>query len=482
MYYCADSSNMEASESGIIKYPGAASVLSAALSGAPTITGIFEYRKTDGTLIEVACAGTKVYTVAGGVATQIYSGITAGKFFQQVQFGNVLILMNGTDSLLQYDGSTCSAITFVDPQSIWNNAKPKGAGLFRGSIFYFGDPTYPDRVYKPAPGTYDNFDDSNNTVEAFDVEPGGPGGVTGFKALNDDIAVIYKLRSIHLMSGVNPFGSGIDEIQIRDLTRETGCIAPRTIQQIGSTDHIFLAENGLRQISVLLNQNGGIKPELQPTYNIQTSINALNYTGSTIENACAVYYQPTNRYYLAVPTGSNTQNDTLYVYDVMTKTCEPGSWINAACLGIYNRFIYLGGYAGQLYKFGSGNAWGTSAITGFWESFWIMHNGFNYNAYRRLNLYAEGTGATDIVVRWGVLQLDQEIYDQATESVNSGSLWDSATWDSAMWSTGNRAIFSIKNLGRGTAFKLRLTNATTDQQPKIRGIELHWEPFGAARG
>lgn len=476
--------NWEMAENGLIKYPGNIAVLGSALSGTPVITGEYDWNGT-----HILCAGGKVYTVSGSTPTQIYTGHTAGKYYQFTEWDNgsgteILIMCNGYDTPLQYDGSTCTTISFTDDASvIWNNAKPQGAMVFRGSIFYWGDPTKKHRVYKPRPGSYNNFDNTLGTVDAFDVDAGFGGRLTGMKALTADLAVIYKERAIRRMSGVNPFGSTVDPLAIQPITDDFGCIAPRTIVQVG-VEQYFLSEDGLRRLKPIQSY-GDIDP-LQPTYPIQGIIDELNFTSTAIVNACSVFNNVTKQIWLAVPSGSSNNNNLIIVHDVITGGNDPRGTddIAASTLAMVDRKVYSGNYAGQIFKHGDDYNYNGSIIDAQWESKWVAHNALGVRKnYRELHIYAESDGAGSLICQYGTLQRDEERFQSNTQEIASGAnVWDSAIWDSATWGSGGQNIFKIEDLGEGNAIKLRLNNSASNQQVKIRMIEIHYDLLNTSRG
>lgn len=477
------SQNWWMAEYGLIKYAGDASVLTSALSGTPVMTGVYDWK---GNLI--ICGGGAVYTVSGPTASQIYTGATAGKFYQFTPWDNgagteIVIMCNGTDTPLYYDGTTCTTITFTDdPNIIWNNAKPQGCMVFRGSVFYWGDPTHPHRVYKPRPGTHDNFDNTELTVDAFDVDAGFGGVLTGMKALTSDLAVIYKERAIRRMAGVNPFGSEVDPIQIQPMIDEFGCVAPRTIVQVG-IEQYFLSEDGLRKLKPIFSY-GDIDPQ-QPSYPIQDLVDAINYTPSVVAGACAMYHKPTKQIWLSVPTNASTTNNQLLIHDVITGANHPRMIgdTTASVIALFNRKVYHGDYAGQIYKNGDDYGYHGANITAQWESKWIAHDGLGrVKDYRELHVYMEALGAGDVVFQYSVLKRGMEQLNSSTQSATVGNAWDTALWDTAVWDTGIGNVFKIKNLGKGNALKLRFNNVSNSQLVKIRMVEVFYDVLSTSKG
>ena len=492
LQFAHESTNWEMSENGLLKYVGSDNVLTSALSGNPVVTGLYDW---NGVLI--LCGGGKVYTVSGTSATQIYTGHTAGKYYQFSEWSDgsnndILIMCNGHDTPLYYDGTTCTTITFTDPSSIWNNAKPKGAEVFRGRIFYWGDPTYPHRVYTPQPGTHNNFNNSGSDVDSFEVEAGKGGDITGLRAFTDDFLVVYKTNCIRRLEGTSPFGIGSDQFRILHVTDSYGCKAPRTICG-NDLEQYFLAGDGLRKLAPTIGY-GDVQTH-QPTYPIQDIINDLNRdVAGVLDEACAVYDSSNKQVILSVPYQTATTNNRLLHYDITTGGCDPRSvHLPSASPATYGhaasviakskQTIYHGDYAGQIYRHGAANSFDGNINNASWESKWIAHLGIgSLKIYRELWLFAEADADGDIIVQWQILRNDGTLSDQITNSVTSSqSVWDTGVWDTATWASGENKLFKIKNLGKGRALKLKFVNNSTSQRPKIRQVQLFYDVLGTAK-
>jgi hypothetical protein len=362
-----------------------------------------------------------------------------------------------------------------DPQSIWTSATPKGVCVFRNRVFFWDD----HKIYTPKPGTYDDFNNNDNTVDGFYIDRGYGGKITHVKPLTDDSLIIYKERCIRRLSGSAPFGQP-DQFIIRPISDDVGCAAPRSVVQVG-LDHYFWSERGPRGLRTV--QSYGDVEIVQPSYLIPAIVDKVNWT--QVENICSVYSPVDGKVIYCYPTGASTTNSDCLVWDADTQTNEPrGQGISAACLALYNRQVIHGDYAGQLFTHGNINSYDGGDIAAFWKSKYIAHNGIGtLKRYRRLVLFAEGEGNADITVRWSVLQRGAAYTQSGTVSIDStDNAWDSGLWGTAEWSTAEAAVFHLKNLGRGSAFKLELLNTSATQHPVIRQITLEFEVFGTNIG
>jgi len=485
--YAEDSQNWNMSEAGLQGEPGYVAILASAVSGTPVITGEWDFNGT-----HIMCAGTKVYTVDGTTATEIYpaggggSAQTVGAFYQFTEYddgsGNrIVVLCNGVDKPLIYNGTTCVQMSATDPSTIWNDARPSFSWPWRGSLLFGGDPTHPYRIYKPRPGTYNNFDNTLGTVDAFDVDSGFGGKVTGIRDFSNNFLVIYKERAIRRLSGSQPFGATTDPYSLLSLTSAYGCVAPRTL--VGNDlNHFFLSEEGYKALYPTLTY-GDADPS-DPTYKIQDLVNGWNW--SAISNACAVYDKTNKKIWLSVPNGASSTNNKIYHYKLVTKGLDPrgDGDIKAACLAYVNRGVNHGDYGGQIYRHGSVNNYNGTIISRLWTSKIIVHGSLGQlKKYTDLVLFADANAGGDIVVQWQILKIDMFKTGSATQQISDGSnAFDVAKWDQALWATGNQKILRINNLGKGHAIVLKFINASDSQLPKIRMVELWYDTAGNVNG
>lgn len=476
LLYAQDSYNWEMSEKGLLKSPGFDAQITS--PAAAVVTGEFEYNGA--TRKHILCKGTKVYVVSGGTETEVYTGQTAGEYYTCLEWDDgttaILILMNGVDKPLVYNGTTCVQMTATDPDTIWNDARPIAGCVFRGRVFY----TDGEFVWTPRPDTYNNFDDDEGTVDKFPVETGHRGRITALLPFTDDILMIYKERCIRRLSGTSPFGASSDPFTLAPVTDDYGCVAPRTLVQVGM-EHYFLSEQGVRNLKPI-DKYGDIDP-LLPSYPIQDEVVTWNW--DAIEDACAVFYQPDNHYYLAVPLGASSTNNKVYTLDVITGGIDPRNTddIEASTLLVFDRQLHHGDFDGQVFRHGSSNGNDGESMEAIWTSKRLVHfSNRTLKRYQSLTLEAEADGDGDILIEWTIYKRGQGTVETSTGTIQSGDAWDAGLWDSALWSSGEQNTFTIKNLGRGTAIRLRFSNTSATQRPKIRSVDLEVEPLGNVRG
>jgi len=484
LFYADDAQNFQMTPSGLLKFPGFTSILNSALPG--PIDGIFGFR-VSGTWNIVACSAGKIYTISAGTATQIFTGNTGGYGYQAIATNGILLLLNGKDVPVVWTGSgSATQMTVTDPTSIWDDFRPQGCTEFRNRLWFWGDSTRPDQLLTPSPGTYNDFDNSQGTVDGLLIAPGMGGAITGVKALRDDYLVIYKEYATRRLAGSTPFG-GADPFQVYHISDELGCASPGCVSQVGF-DHYFLSQSGLKKLSQVLSTDN--IDAADPTFIIQDAVQLWGFGTSLMPKSVMAFDQINNRLVLNVPgSAASTANDITFDYNVATNTNEPrGGGFNASAIAYINGQVYHGDYSGNIYLHGGINSYNGAVMPAFWRSKYVAHSGIGaLKAYRRLVIYAEAAGypdlSADIVVQWNVVRRGVPFsYTKTETDASGGGQWDVSQWDQAVWAAGNGSVFEIKNLGKGKAIQLQLTNNSASQLPKIREIDLYYDVFGNSRG
>lgn len=154
--------------------------------------------------------------------------------------------------------------------------------------------------------TYDQF------YAQYRFNAGSADSIIACHSFSDDKLLVFNRSSIHIV--IN--SEDLDEAKVQLLTDEIGCVARRSIIQVGS-QVIFLSDNGVYGTNFidLYNLRGNEVPLSEP---IEGTIKTLNK--SSWANSIGVYFD--NRYYIAVPTGSSSVNNAILVYNFLNKEWE----------------------------------------------------------------------------------------------------------------------------------------------------------------
>lgn len=136
--------------------------------------------------------------------------------------------------------------------------------------------------------------------------------LVGFHSFSEDKLVVFNRHSIHLVSNSLVLKDSVSTL----ITNEVGCIARRSIVQVGN-NLIFLSDNGVYGVDFqdLYNLRGR---DLPISSTIEATIQGINQEHA--DKAVGVYFN--NRYYLAAPFGSSTSNNKVVVYNFVNKNWE----------------------------------------------------------------------------------------------------------------------------------------------------------------
>lgn len=178
-----------------------------------------------------------------------------------------------------------------------------------------GTPSINDREIRDEIIASDIFDSTtyDQIRNQFRIASGGADFVVGLQPFAQDNLVVFMRNTIHIIAGV---GADLANAQVQEITREVGCIARKSIVQVGN-QILFLSDNGVYSVDFgdLYNLRGAALPLSEA---IQPLINRINPDAAA--NSVAIYHD--NRYYLAVPLDGSTDNNAMLVYNFLNKGWE----------------------------------------------------------------------------------------------------------------------------------------------------------------
>ena len=159
----------------------------------------------------------------------------------------------------------------------------------------------------------------------------------------DDNAVVFNRNSIHLISGIS---GSIADISIKEITREAGLVARRSVVTIGN-EIFFLSDNGIygAEFGDLYNLRGS---KLPASESIQPVIDRINWEYAA--DAVATYYD--NRYWIALPLDESRVNNAVLIYNLLNSGWESVDIIDDSNWDVQN-----------LIAAGSGDSRGLYAVT-----------------------------------------------------------------------------------------------------------------------
>ena len=241
---------------------------------------------------------TLITQVAGGAVTGV-TVVDGGSGYSAAP--TVTIIGNGS-------GATATATASPPPQNLRllvnteNRLFGVGAGDTRNTL-------YASDILDPAV-----WDLTNSIV----VNGDDGDQITAIVPYYKNRIIVFKKRRVFQVDIPSAATTAADWV-VSIISNNTGCVAAGTAVQV-SSDILFLSDNGIR--SLVRSASDDFSSVSVPISEIVKDVIQTINTDS-IRISTAIYYD--NRYFLAVPTGSNNTNDTLIVYNTVLEAFE-GTW------------------------------------------------------------------------------------------------------------------------------------------------------------
>ena len=271
------------------------------------------WNESNNTGINVDYTGAEVVATADGAS-----------FCQSLQ---KLILFRGENKdPLEWDGdlTDTNADGTVDSTfDLKNNASPT-AGRVECPRTDFGV-FFANRLIVPQPSDsaytiiMSDLLDTDNFYAAesqFRINRGTADFLVGFTPYLENQLLVFFRNSIHLINNVATTSAAA----VFEITRQRGCVARKSIAASGpqyyflSDDGVFTLQQGLdpsKGLGVAISKvSGEAIPLSRP---IQDQFKEVNYAAA--DKACGIVFD--NKYFLACPTGSSTDNNKVFVYDIL---------------------------------------------------------------------------------------------------------------------------------------------------------------------
>jgi hypothetical protein len=153
--------------------------------------------------------------------------------------------------------------------------------------------------------------------------------IIGLHSFSEAVLMVFNRNSIHLVGDTTVIKEATNKL----LTDEIGLIARDSIQQIGN-QILFLSDSGVYGVT-FIDDYKLRGTEVPLSESIQATIDRINPLHS--HKAQAVYFD--NRYYIAVPLDTATQNNTILVYNLLNQKWESIDTVNSPDFHITNMFV-----------------------------------------------------------------------------------------------------------------------------------------------
>lgn len=434
---------------------------------------LITYNKADGTNKIFACVGGNIYdvTVGGTVGAAVVTGKSSARW-QHVNFattgGKFLILVNGVDNMLLYDGTTWTVITGVSVPAITgiNTNLFINVCVFKRRLWFVERDSL-SVWYLP-------IDSIAGAALEFDLSPlfdrGGYLVAMGNWTLDagvgmDDQAVfINSVGQIAVYQGTDPNSS--TTWSLIGVYQVGTPIGYRCLVKFQSELLIICRDGLLTMVKALTSDKMGNKSAL--TDKIQQAMTqAAALYGQNFGWQVQLFYAQ-NMLILNVPTTA-TVNEQYVMNTITGAWCRFTGW-DAICWTIAGEEIYFGA-TDKVCKAWSGNTDGDSNVFAdclqAFNSFGAKAQNKHFKLTRPV-ISVSGANLSSFGLK---VALNTEFdLSPPTSWPNftpvTGALWDSAIWDNALWVSDydkpKQDWLTVPAIGYQVAMHIRVVNRVAD--------------------
>ena len=456
--------------------------ISGAGGGVMLMTALFS--TTAGTDMVLAARGTIIAKSTGSGWTSVQTGRTSAEKYTFAKYNfngtNKIIVADGANAAMSFDGSTATAITATGAPS-----DPESVEVFRNHIFFAGMGSNKQEVVFAAPFAENDFTAANG---AGSIKVDSP--VIGMKTFRDRL-IVFSTDEIYQITGTS-----IADFSMKPVTRKLGCIDRNTIQEIGG-DIIFLAPDGLRTVAGTeriddIELGTVSKP-------IQKRINTIGF-----DNITSLVIREKSQYRLFYPTTNDVESRSFGIIGTLKRNLEGNigfQWadikgIKPACTdSMYfgtTEFIIHGDYDGFVYRqeqsdrFDGSTSDSTSgdAIEANFKSpdISIGDTGIRKSMQRiLLNIEPEGELEFDLYMKYNYNNSDtpQPTAISITETTGIAAFGNSlSTFGTAVFGSTGSPIIRKSVEGSGFAAAVQIIDSASKKPYSIRGFQLEYTPGG----
>jgi len=429
----------------------------------------------------IAAANNAFYNVSssGAVGASIHSGHTNNRW-QFVNFGvsgsNYLLMFNGSDNPLKYDGTTVSANVIT------------GSGLTQSNLIHVN--VFKQRVFmiekntlnfwflpvQTIAGAASKFDLSSFCRKGGELQAMATWTIDGGDG-QDDYAVFLTTEGEALVyRGTDPsLTSAWFLVGVYNIGRPIG---RRCFEKVGS-DVVVITEDGFVPLSKeLITGRAAPKVAISDKISGAVSIAVQNYRGNF--GWQAIIYPQGNWTLFNVPLQENSTTHQ-YVQHQLTGSFFRITGLNAFCWEVYGGNLYFG-TTGQVVKADTGmEDYGSVNIVADVQT---AFSPFKSNAIqKRFTMVRPVFLATGSVSPAITLNTDYQVNAPSSLVASigaTGATWDVDPWDTSSWSTDfsvQKGWQSVAALGYAGGMRMQVSTKTISMQ--LLTIDYMFEPGGA---
>lgn len=449
------------------------------ITGAPDVTGLFDYGKeSTATHFTLVATGNKVWYYSGGSYTDNTGAVTltAGSQHFGLTFNDIFIgVTSSRDAPYKKDGTNNLAALGGSP--------PSGKVLGRiGEFIVIGNTSaQPSYAYYCDPGNPESGWDKFWDVKSDDTQ-----GLVAVGSLDQRTGFLFKEKT----------ADRIEHLGGLSFQHDRGYLPVGIVAQ-GSLQKCTLKRES-RRIDVLigLGEDGvyafdSSKNPFIISDNIKFKFdrnNSASWNRSYWSKAVAVYESARNWYWLFVPSHSSTGNlDELWICDLDRLSwwpCNPDASASIAMINDSNGFpqVNVGGYDGYVRRFGMDiKNFDTVAIDSYFATKVIDFK--KTVRVRQFIPYAaqKGSWNLDFNFRWGLSQAATSV--DSLRLTTGGSLYGTGTYGTATYGDGRPMYKNLSALNyTGRYLQIKMGNARVDENWNLLKAEIPARSLGGRVG
>jgi hypothetical protein len=426
-------------------------------------------------------SGTYNVSSAGAVGASL-AARTSGKH-QYINFGdgtsNWLIMVNGVDKPLYYDGATWTAVDAVSTPALTGLTTTDIIHVFasKGRLFFIqrNSLSFWYLTAGAAGGALTEFDLSGVATMGGYLMAGETWTIDAGDGPDDRVVFVTSEGEALVYAGTNPNSATTWALVGRYVIGRP--LGRRCIEKYGG-DLLILNENGAFPMSAAvqsatIDYKMALSFKIEPTFNESARLYGDNF------GWCAELLPERSALIINVPVAEDGIHYQ-YVMNTITKAwCRFIGW-NAEDFVNFNKELYFV-KGGVVYKAWSGQSDIGANIEAYGKT------AFNYfsspNQQKRFTMFRpvlSVNGDISFKTDYDVDFADDPIIGTATYNVANNSLWDAAIWDTSLWGAGPEIVrkWTSPSGGIGYCASAKIKIATNSLQIKWFSNDIVFERGG----
>jgi len=447
--------------------------LHATLPAGGEVESLLMWRGVSGSRLLAAAAGSICNVTAQGTGDVLMSGLASSRW-QGIQFGGRLIMLNGEDAPLSYDGNTLSAAGFTlaeghDVGDLIGVLPFKGRLYFveKGSaIFWYADAG-------AVTGALTGFDLSQVAQHGGHIAALGSWSTDAGSGLDDFFVAVMESGEILIYQG--SYAGSLEDWSLVGSFMASPPIGRRCLAKFGG-ELVLLTRSGYVPLSSVMDGSDDaistsawdrirrLAQDMAQTYGAGVGWQVLAHQGVGYFNIPVV---PGNTY-------------EQHVINTATGAWTKFTGIPARCFCSTGEALYFGGGQGQVFLMGGADDNGESLVAVAKSAYSrLSRQGVKHVTAIRPIVDVQGAVSGSIAVLADYTERPVPAGMHQFRQSASGVEWDTAEWDDASWGDPPTPAGEwVSASGMGRSFAVRLEVRAMAQTLGWHATEILYQPGG----